>query len=191
MSALFLQGDKNLLAENLRDIETRMESEDRVRVLTGVTPDSVRCAKQKQPPAPTKQEPPSQVAPYPPSAKPTLKQIVEFCKDSADCPGCFNRARGGETCHEHGCYPLLHAGFVCQYNPTEATKLLKEAKARNKAKYQQNDKGRKATETEKDDSPPNNEAPTDKAKRATSVEPPPPPLTYSEAAKTGTPSTNE
>ena len=30
LSALFLQGDKGLLAENLRDIESRMECEDQV-----------------------------------------------------------------------------------------------------------------------------------------------------------------
>ena len=64
LSALFLQGDKDVLAENLRDIESRMECEDQVRVLTGVIPDSVRRAKQKQPTAPSKQDNPSLVATY-------------------------------------------------------------------------------------------------------------------------------
>eukprot|EP00956_Cyclotella_meneghiniana_P028868 scaffold68397_cov20-Cyclotella_meneghiniana.AAC.1 len=169
---LFLQGDTALLNEDLGQIERRMERQDRIRSITGDDDASARRAKPKgkSPTAPSPSPAPaSDKATYPPSAKPSFQSIVEFIKGTSNCPGCFNRGKGGEKCGKECCLPLLAAGWICKFAPEEAKKIYGEIRAKQR---NSNEKGRKTT----DPTPPpaDNKDPKDveQAKRATSAGPP-------------------
>eukprot|EP00956_Cyclotella_meneghiniana_P017367 scaffold28205_cov85-Cyclotella_meneghiniana.AAC.4 len=193
---LFLQGDTTLLNEDLSQVERRMERQDRIRSITGESADSARRSKPKgkSPAAPSPNPAPaSDKATYPPSTKPSFSTIVEFLKNTTNCPGCFNRGKGGEKCGKECCLPLLAAGWICKYSPDEAKKLYGDLRA--KQRQQHNEKGRKVTDAEKpqpDDNAKEKQN-VESAKRATSVEPPSSkkPLSYSDAAKSAGQSSQE
>eukprot|EP00956_Cyclotella_meneghiniana_P031975 scaffold85846_cov40-Cyclotella_meneghiniana.AAC.3 len=172
VSNLFLQGDNVLLNEDLSAIELRLEREDRLRIINGVSAESARRAKPankstNKSPSPAPSPLPSM---YPP-AKPTIAAISTFVKDTTNCPGCFNKGKGGENCRKNCCYSLLCNGFILKYDPGLADKTLSDigAKAKARQEQQQPPQGKVAKEV---GTPALTPQPAEGAKRATSVEPP-------------------
>eukprot|EP00956_Cyclotella_meneghiniana_P012317 scaffold17507_cov37-Cyclotella_meneghiniana.AAC.4 len=193
--SLFRQANAALLADSLSGIELRLEKEDRLRTLEGVTADSARRAKTSKPSA-TSPKPDSSSITYPPVDKQiNWSYIKEFTKDTTNCPGCFATATGrsGERCRRSHCFPFLTAGFLLQYNPDEANKKTQDIRDK---KQERKPRGRGRRATEKDEETPPKEAPAPapavapdaqkevvgSGKRATSVDNKVP-LSYSDAAK--------
>eukprot|EP00956_Cyclotella_meneghiniana_P023356 scaffold45380_cov85-Cyclotella_meneghiniana.AAC.5 len=190
--SLFRQANAALLADSLSGIETRLDKEDRLRTLEGVTPESVRRAKSSKPPG-SSPKPDSSSIVYPPVDKQINWSLIkDFTKDTTNCPGCFGTAHSGDRCRKGYCYPFLTAGFLLQYNPDEANKKIQEIKDK---KNDRKPRGRGRRATDHDDAqpketpapaPPAEPAPQKEVvgsgKRATSVENKTP-QSYSEAAQ--------
>lgn len=186
--ALFRQGNTALLAEPLPSIEARLEKEDRLRTLMGETAESVRRTKApRQPTAPTK--PDGSTIVYPPSDKQLqYSQIRDLTKDTTTCPGCFATLQKGERCRKGYCFAFLTAGFILQYNPDEAQKILQELK--NKSGKGGRNRGRRTTDKDNDAkqspapapaaTPPPEKEVVGSGKRATSADKLP--ASYSDAA---------
>eukprot|EP00956_Cyclotella_meneghiniana_P038339 scaffold152614_cov80-Cyclotella_meneghiniana.AAC.5 len=169
---LFLQGDTALLNEDLGQVERRMERQDRIRAVTNTDDASARRAaqKSKSPTAPSPAPAPApDKATYPPSAKPSFQSIVEYIKGTSNCPGCFNRGKGGEKCGKECCLLLLAAGWICKFAPDEAKKIYGEIRSKQR---NNNEKGRKATDPTPPPADNKDKKEVEQAKRATSAEPP-------------------
>lgn len=150
--------------------EINLERQDRIRSVTGIDDASARRAKPKgkspATPSPTP-APALDKASYPPSAKPSFQTIVEFIKGTSNCPGCFNRGKGGKRCGKECCLPLLAAGWICKFAPDEAKKIYGELRAKQK---NNNEKGRKAAESAPPPADNKDKKEVEQAKRATSVQ---------------------
>eukprot|EP00956_Cyclotella_meneghiniana_P032302 scaffold88129_cov23-Cyclotella_meneghiniana.AAC.1 len=149
--SLFRQANAALLADSLSGIETRLDKEDRLRTLEGITPEAARRAKTSKTPNPSP-KPDSSTVIYPPvDCQINWSLIKEFTKDTTNCPGCFGTNRSGERCRKGYCYPFLTAGFLLQYNPDEANKKIQELKDK---KTERKPRGRGRRATDNDDAPP-------------------------------------
>eukprot|EP00956_Cyclotella_meneghiniana_P005302 scaffold6663_cov66-Cyclotella_meneghiniana.AAC.1 len=145
--SLFRQANAALLGDSLSGIETRLDKEDRLRTLEGITPESARRAKSTKT-SNTSPKPDSSDIIYPPVDRQINWSLIkEFTKDTTNCPGCFGTNRSGERCRKGYCYPFLTAGFLLQYNPDEANKKIQELKDK-KSERKPRGRGRRATDNE-------------------------------------------
>eukprot|EP00956_Cyclotella_meneghiniana_P009375 scaffold12967_cov36-Cyclotella_meneghiniana.AAC.2 len=146
--SLFRQANAALLADSLSGIELRLEKEDRLRTLEGVSAESARRAKTSKPPGANPKPDASSIV-YPPLDKQINWSLIkEYTKDTTNCPGCFATNRSGERCRKGYCFPFLTAGFLLQYNPDEANKQIQDIKDK---KQDRKPRGRGRRATDKDD----------------------------------------